>query len=95
MGVIFHNFFQYFLAINYTLMPAAVMDVALASDANGAVKSQLAPPAAALLAELGESSRNLPNASSTLGTIQLGLREISKRAHELRKDLPVENNTKA
>lgn len=53
------------------------------------------PPSVALLAELSESSRNLPNASSNLGTILLGLTEISKRAYELRKDLPVDNNTKA
>lgn len=58
-------------------------------------QAQLVPPAIALLAELEESSRNLPNASSNLGTIQLGLNEISKRAYELRKDLPVDNNTKA
>lgn len=79
-------------------MPSTIMDVVSASEGtNGTSKSQsqLVPPAAALLAELGESSRNLPNASSTLGTIQLGLTEISKRAYELRKDLPVENNTKA
>lgn len=52
-------------------------------------------PVVALLAELGESSRNLPNLSSNLGTIQLGIQEISKRAHALRKDLPNENSTKA
>lgn len=52
-------------------------------------------PAVALLEELEESSRNLPNASSNLGTILLGLNEISKRAYELRKVLPVDNNTKA
>lgn len=71
-------------------MPTAVPDQLPIEASNN-----LIPPAAALLAELGESSRNLPNASSSLGTIQLGLTEISKRAHELRKDLPVDNNTKA
>lgn len=70
-------------------MPTAVDQVSIESS------SGLIPPAAALLAELGESSRNLPNSSSSLGTIQLGLTEISKRAHELRKDLSVDNNTKA
>ncbi|KAF5099503.1 hypothetical protein D0Z00_001635 [Geotrichum galactomycetum] len=52
-------------------------------------------PVVALLAELDESSRNLPNSSSNLGTIQLGIQEISKRACALRKDLPNENSTKA
>lgn len=70
-------------------MPAAVTDLGPSEP------TSLVPPAAALLAELGESSRNLPTASSELGTIQLGLTEIRKRAFELRKDLPVDNNTKA
>lgn len=72
-------------------MPAAVIDNTTATDNLFKLDSS----ALVLLAELGESSRNLPNSSSVLGSIQLGLTEISKRAHELRKDLPVENNTKA
>lgn len=71
-------------------MPTAVMDVVPFE-----IHSNIALPAAAIIAELSESARNLPNASWSLGTIQLGLDEIRKRAHELRKDLPVDNNTKA
>ena len=86
-----------FLSITANTMPTAVSEVATVPSSEGESnkQTQLMPPAVALLAELGESSRNLPNASSSLGTIQLGLNEISKRAFELRKDLPVDNNTKA
>lgn len=38
-----------------------------------------------LLNELLESSRNLPYRNSDLGSIQLGINELRKRAHELRK----------
>lgn len=55
----------------------------------------LLPPSAALLRELLESSRNLPNSSPDLGSIQLGLKEISKRASSLRKGTEDENDTKA
>jgi nuclear pore complex protein Nup93 len=59
------------------------------------VVNALPPPAMALLSELLESSRNLPNASSDLGSIQLGLREIASRAGKLRKTEADENDTKA
>lgn len=39
-----------------------------------------------LLNELLESSRNLPNRDSDLGSIQLGINELRKKAHELRKN---------
>lgn len=75
-------------------MPAATTsDNTPDSGANSSFKA--APPAATLMAELVESSRNLPKTSSSLGSIRLGLSEIRNRAQELRKKLPVENNTKA
>lgn len=76
-------------------MPAAIMDKASSSDTGTFASPSMIPPAAALMAELVESSRNLPNSSSSLGSIRLGLSEIRKRAFELRKKLPVDNNTKA
>lgn len=52
-----------------------------------------------LLNELLESSRNLPYRDSDLGSIQLGINELRKRAHDLRKNKaetkPDENYTKA
>lgn len=74
-------------------MPAAIAEKMPEGGVTAALKAT--PPAAALMAELVESSRNLPNSSSSLGSIRLGLGEIRLRAHELRKKLPVENNTKA
>lgn len=77
-------------------MPAAITDSNSAEkSADTKAKDEIVPPSVALLGELSESSRNLPNSSSDLGTILLGLTEISKRAYELRKGLPVDNNTKA
>ncbi|CAN6634581.1 nucleoporin Nic96p [Trichomonascus vanleenenianus] len=57
--------------------------------------AELLPPAAALLRELLESSRNLPNSSTELGSIQLGLNEIKNRAVTLRGKTKDENDTKA
>lgn len=66
------------------------------NDGDGKAEgSTLLPPAAALLRELLESSRNLPNSSSDLGSIQLGMNEIKKRASDLRKHASDENDTKA
>ncbi|CCH41761.1 Nucleoporin [Wickerhamomyces ciferrii] len=52
-----------------------------------------------LLNELLESSRSLPYRDSDLGSIQLGINELRKRAHELRKNTieikSEENYTKA
>lgn len=49
----------------------------------------------ALLTELFESSRNLPTASSDLGSIQLSLKEIQNRARASRKADADTNDTKA
>ncbi|ANB14289.1 linker nucleoporin NIC96 [Sugiyamaella lignohabitans] len=67
------------------------------ASANGTANSSsvLPPPAQALLSELLESSRNLPNASSDVGSIQLGLSEIRKRAQKLREHYVDDNDTKA
>lgn len=74
-------------------MPIAVAEKV---PENGVYTSLTANPSgAALMAELVESSRNLPNSSTSLGSIRLGLSEIQARAQELRRKLPVENNTKA
>lgn len=73
-------------------MPMPVIE---STDAAKVGTSKAVPPAAALMAELIESSRNLPNSSSSLGSIRLGLSEIRKRAYQLRQKLPVENKTKA
>ncbi len=52
-------------------------------------------PATALLSELLEAARNLPSASSDLGTLQLGLIDIKKRAHDLRGKGTSKTDTKA
>ncbi|ODQ65805.1 NIC-domain-containing protein [Nadsonia fulvescens var. elongata DSM 6958] len=57
--------------------------------------STLLPPAAALLSELIESSRNLPNSLIDLGAIQLGLNEVKKRASTLRSKYSDSNDTRA
>lgn len=68
---------------------------AVGSDKPSEGSSTLLPPAAALLRELLESSRNLPNSSSDLGSIQLGMTEIKKRASDLKRHASDENDTKA
>lgn len=74
-------------------------EVAKATTTNqqnsGENNDKLVPPAAALLRELLESSRNLPNTSFDLGSIQLGLNEIKQRANKLRKNTNDDNDTKA
>lgn len=52
--------------------------------------------AAKVLSELLETSKKIPTASSELGSIQLSVNEIRRRAHELRKKQAVEHDhTKA
>ncbi|QLQ79258.1 hypothetical protein HG537_0B06050 [Torulaspora globosa] len=51
---------------------------------------------AKVLNELLETSKKIPSASSELGSIQLSVNEIRRRAHELREKQPVEHDhTKA
>lgn len=74
-------------------MPTAIADDIPKGGLTASLKST--PATAALMAELVESSQNLPNSSSSLGSIRLGLSEIKARVQELRKEFPVENTTKA
>ncbi|KAK9450497.1 Nup93/Nic96-domain-containing protein [Limtongia smithiae] len=53
--------------------------------AKDVAQQQQLPPAASLLDQLLESTKSLPRNSTGLGTIQLGINEISAQARELRE----------